>query len=593
MNSQDPVAVIKTRLNVEQVVGGYVQLKRAGRSLKGLCPFHQEKTPSFVVSPERQLAYCFGCNKGGDLFSFIQEIEGVDFKGAIEILAEKAGIDLSHYKGVSPEKSKATKDIKERLYGINEIAARFYRDLLISSKEGKKVLDYLEGRGFTAETIEAFQLGVSPDSFQATFEHLVQKNCSKKDLLEMGLLISKDTSLEKTYDRFRRRLMFPIWDGKGKVVGFGGRALKQGDEPKYLNSPESPIYHKGAVLYGFHKAKQAIREKDMVVVVEGYMDVMASHQAGVAHVVASSGTALTEAQLKLIKRFTKNIVFAFDTDQAGKDALKRAIDLGQKHEFNMKVIQVPQGKDPDECIKEDPNLWLEAIDEAPYYLDYYLQESESLFDITSMEGKGFASTFFLSFLKSATSIERDHYIKQLAFVLRSDPTFVFDAFNALKADPYSGTRLTKPKQAPSSRFEPSGEDYYLGLLLRFPESIDQEAFSNLEIIFEGREKAVYSGLSSQYNNGACVDVQVIFDQLNEEEVKYWEMVMLYVETKNSHLAKELIGDEILRVKVQFLKNVQKKQSEDLMYQIRLAQEANDAEQERKLFQDYSRLYGSN
>ena len=587
MSPGDPVADIKARLNIEDVVAAYVQLKRAGRSLKACCPFHSEKTPSFVVSPERQLAYCFGCNKGGDMFTFIQEIEGVDFKGAIDILADKAGIDLAQYQmSMTP---RVSKDHKEELFEVNEEANKFYQDLLLSSKEGKKALKYLEDRGFTAETIQEFQLGLSPDSFEDTYQHLVQKKCSKKDLLELGLLISKDTAGGKVYDRFRLRLMFPIWNAKGKVVGFGGRALKKGEEPKYLNSPESVIYHKSDVLYGFDKAKKAIREKDLAIVVEGYMDVMASHQAGIKNVVASSGTALTEAQIKLLKRFTKNVTFAFDTDAAGQEALKRAIELGQYQGLNMRVIQVPEGKDPDECIKQDPGLWETAVQEAPFYLDYYLAELESKFDCSVLEGKRGAGRSFLPLLKKASSLERDHFIKKLALLLKTDPSFIYDEFNDLKKDPYAVTRSHGDVKLQTTPVKFSNEEYFVGLLLAFSKQITKEVLTISGKVLSKSLKTVYKQIESQYNTGACVDVHGILSNLQEEEKKHWEVIVLYAEAKNGDLSEEMITREMMEVGAQLLKSHQKGQAEELMHKIRQAREAKDRETENKLFQEYSRF----
>ncbi len=585
----DVVADIKNRLTIEQVVAPYVQLKRAGRSLKACCPFHQEKTPSFVVSPERQLAYCFGCNKGGDMFTFIQEIEGVDFKGAIEILADRAGLEMSEYKMAAPV-SQETKDHKQVLYGINDETSKFYQDLLRSSKEGKKSLQYLENRGFTAATIQEFQVGLSPDSFEATYEHLVQKKCSKKDLLELGLVVAKDTGGGRVYDRFRLRLMFPIWDAKGRVVGFGGRALKKGEQPKYLNSPESPIYHKSDVLYGFDKAKKAIREQDLAVVVEGYMDVMASHQAGIRNVVASSGTALTEAQIKLIKRFTHNVAFAFDTDSAGQDALKRAVELGQHFGLNMRVIQVPEGKDPDECIKQDPALWEKAVAAAPFYLDYYLELAGKQHDCSTLEGKQKALKEFLPLLKKAGSMERDHFIKQLGFLLKTDPKFVYDEYNSLKKDPYAYERSHKDVKAAQITGKVSDPDYFLGLLLRFPEQVSKEVLTVSEKMFEEPLKTVYKSVLSQYNAEACVDVHVIFANLQEEEQQKWEVVMLYAENKNSDLSEEMLTKEMIAVGERLVQSSHKNQAKELMEQIREAQKSNDVETEAKLFQEYSALF---
>lgn len=582
----DIVADIKNRLTIEDVVAPYVQLKRVGRSLKACCPFHQEKTPSFIVSTERQLAFCFGCNKGGDMFSFIQEIEGVDFKGAVEILAEKAGLDLELYKKTPIFAAKASKDHREILYDINAETAKFFTGLLWSSKDGKKALQYLENRGFSANTIQDFQVGLSPDSFEDTRDHLVQKKCSINDLLELGLVIAKDTGGDKVYDRFRLRLMFPIWDANGRVVGFGGRALKTGEQPKYLNSPESPIYHKGGVLYGFDKAKKTIREQDLAIIVEGYMDVMASYQAGVRNVVASSGTALTEAQIKLIKRFTSNVIFSFDTDSAGQEALRRAVQLGQHYNLNMRVIRVPEGKDPDECIKKDVKLWEEAIKSAPFYLDYYLKRVGELHDCSTLEGKQKALREFLPFLKGAGAMERDHFIKQLGFLLNTEPEFVYDEFNALKKDPYVFER--EFKLLDSSNI--SETDYFLGLLLRFPGQITKDVLTISENIFENSLKTVYKSILNNYNAEACVDVSTILSELEEEERKKWEVNMLYAERKNSDLSDEMIGKEMVATVRRVQENHQKKLSVQLMHRIKEAQKAKDTETEARLFQEYSKLF---
>jgi DNA primase len=584
----DIVADIKNRLNIEQVVTPYVQLKRVGRSLKACCPFHQEKTPSFVVSPERQLAYCFGCNKGGDMFTFIQEIEGVDFKGSIEFLADKAGLDMADYEMAAPV-SKEVKDHKQTLYEVNGETSKFYQDLLRSTKEGKKSLQYLENRGFTAGTIEEFQVGLSPDSFDATLNHLVQKNCSQADLLELGLVIAKDTGGGRVYDRFRLRLMFPIWDSKGRVVGFGGRALKKGEQPKYLNSPESPIYHKSDVVYGFDKAKKSIRELDLAVVVEGYMDVMASHQVGIRNVVASSGTALTEAQVKLIKRFTSNVAFAFDTDSAGQDALRRAVELGQQLEINMRVIEVPEGKDPDECIKQDPKLWEDAVKNAPSYLEFYLNQIKEKHDVTSLDGKKQALSGFLPLLRKAGAMERDYFIKQLGFLLKTEPKFVYDEYNSLKKDPYAYER-THQKATEIKAHEVSEEEYFVGLLLRFPEQVTKEVLTVSENIFGKYLKAVYKSVLNQYNAEACVDVSVVLGELTEEEKKKWELIMLHAERKNSDLSDEMISEEMVATQERVQRNHKKSLSIELMHQIKEAQKANDTETEAKLFQEYSSLF---
>ncbi|MDP2624772.1 MAG: DNA primase, partial [Candidatus Peregrinibacteria bacterium] len=557
------------------------------------CPFHNEKTPSFVVSPERQLAYCFGCNKGGDMFTFVQEIEGVDFKGALEILADKAGLDMSKYK-TAVSAPRFSKDDKDVFFSLNKEVAAFYTDQLLSTKDGAKVLQYLDNRGFNAETIRAFGLGLAPDSFDKTYEHLVQKNCTKDDLLSLGLVMSKDTDARNIYDRFRLRLMFPIHDGQGRMVGFGGRAIKKGDEPKYMNSPESPIYHKGQVLYGFNWAKASIREEDLAVVVEGYMDVIASHQAGVKYVVASSGTALTVDQIKLIKRLTKNVAFAFDTDRAGEEALLRAVQLGQIEGLMMSVIRVPEGKDPDECIKQDPELWKQAIIDAPNYLDYYLHLAAERFKGNSIEGKRDACAYFLPLLKNASSLERDHFIKQLAFVLKTEPSFIYDEFNQIKKSQYGDSRSSRSTKKIATQLANgySNADYFLGLLLRFHEQIREGLLMIPENIFDDRVKDVYKLVCDQYNDRAFIDVVQLLNDLDEDLRRHCEVLMLFAEKRNGELSEEVIGEEMQIVAQSLIRSDRDQEVKELMHQIRLAQEEKNVELERELFQKYSRLFQS-
>lgn len=589
----DIVLDIKSRLNIEDVVSRYVQLKRTGRSLKACCPFHAEKTPSFVVSPERQLAYCFGCHKGGDVFAFIQEIEGIDFKGAIDLLADIAGIDRAAYQEHFSAAPKVSKDHKVELYSVNNSTRDFYTHFLWTTKEGKEVLNYLEKRAITAQTIRDFEIGLSPDSFEATSAELFQKKHSKQDLLELGLLISKDTNGEKTHDRFRGRLMFPIWDNQGRVVGFGGRALKPDDEPKYLNSPESVIYHKGDTIYGYHKAKAAIRKEDFVIVVEGYMDLIASHQAGIINVVASSGTAFTPEQFKVLTRLTKNVALSFDTDRAGEEALMRAVLLGQTFNLNMRVIRVPDGKDPDECIKKDPELWKEAIRTAPNYLDYYLKEAGKRFSIQDIEGKKQACAFFLPLLKRASSLEQDHFIRELGFLLQTDPNFIYDEFNRVKK--------TSSYERETSKTKPSGisqkaaftqAEYLLGLLLRFPDKTTPEAVSLPDEVFDERTKKIYKRVADLYNSGTFNDAVSVLEALDEEEKSYFEAVMIFAEMRNAELSDDLLVEEIRKAVKQTLLARKENEAVRLMHEIRVAQAEKSVDRERELFQKYSRLYQS-
>ena len=525
------------------------------------------------------------------MFAFIQEIEGVDFKGAIDLLADIAGIDRAAYQQSFSATPKVSKDHKVELYATNNSTRDFYTHFLWTTKEGKEVLNYLEKRAITAQTIRDFEIGLAPDSFEATSAELFQKKHSKKDLLELGLLISKDTNGEKVHDRFRGRLMFPIWDNQGRVVGFGGRALKPDDEPKYLNSPESVIYHKGDTIYGYHKAKAAIRKEDLVIIVEGYMDLIASHQAGITNVVASSGTAFTPEQFKVLTRLTKNVALSFDTDRAGEEALLRAVLLGQTFNLNMRVIRVPDGKDPDECIKKDPELWKEAIRTAPNYLDYYLKEAGKRFPIQVIEGKKQACAFFLPLLKHASSLEQDHFIRELGFLLQTDPNFIYDEFNRVKKTPSYERETSKTKPSGiSSKAAFTQAEYLLGLMLRFPDKVTPEAVSLPEEVFDERTKKIYKRVADLYNSGTFNDAVSVLEALDEEEKSYFEAVMIFAEMRNAELSDDLLSEEIRKAVKQTLLARKENEAVRLMHEIRVAQTEKSVDRERELFQKYSRLY---
>ena len=590
----DPVAEIKAKLSIEELVSRYVSLKRTGRTLKGLCPFHPEKTPSFVVSTDRQTAYCFGCHKGGDVFAFVQEIEGMNFKEALVFLADRAGVSLESHAAFS-KSSGPSKDVRERFFEINRETAAFYAQALFSSAEGQKALHYLEQRGILPQTLQDFKVGFAPDSYEATQHHLFQKNYSKADLLELGLVVSKDTSGDHTIDRFRCHIMFPIFDLQGRIIGFGGRTLKSDDPAKYMNSPDSPLYHKSQVLYGLDRAKGAIRQHDAAIIVEGYMDLLASHQIGVTHVVASSGTALTSDQLRLLKRFTSHVSFAFDTDGAGEEALHRAIELGQSLDLTMKVVRPPEGKDPDECIRRDPELWKKAVEDGPYYLDDLLQQLGARPHLDSALGKREACLFFFPFLSHASSLERDHYFHRMALLLKADPRFLYEEFKQFQKNRTSFKReLVSPSesQGKNSVHVFSRQEYFVGLLLRFCEHVDATVLEVPGDAFEGTLKKVYNTILSQYNSSACFDSAALFRDLDEDEIRTCEVLMIFAESRNADLSQDRILSEMQQAADQIHRRYRESMAEQLMHQIRLAREAKDADLEQTLFQEYSRFFHS-
>ncbi len=376
----EPKEEIRLKLDLAEVIGDYVQLKPAGSgAFKGLCPFHAERTPSFHVSRERQIWKCFGCDKGGDVFAFVMEMEGLSFPETMRMLAKKAGVVLPEYKPMQQQS-----DNKQTLKAINEAAANYYSLCLREYPNGEAVRAYVASRNIEPELREKFRLGASPSDWDVLSLHLTKLGYSEALIIESGLAVRRKTG-SGIVDRFRERLMIPLCDANGDVVGFTARALPhaQGDQAKYINSPETPIYHKGGMLYGLHLAKTAIRHRGEVIIVEGNLDVIASHKAGVANVVGSSGTALTETQLRTLARYTKRLVFCLDDDNAGFAAAKRVVELAlnlqaadQALQFDVRCLVIPPGagKDPDEIVTRDPAEWVKIADNSQPVIEYYFQK---------------------------------------------------------------------------------------------------------------------------------------------------------------------------------------------------------------------------
>ena len=320
------VEEVKNRIDIVEFISGYIPLKKAGHNYKGLCPFHAEKTPSFVVFPDTQTWHCFGaCGTGGDVFRFFMQAEGTDFSEALRELAQRAGVSL----GPPTPRSEAADKQREKLLDIQAAAAQYFHHQLRQSKEGAQVREYVADRGINTETVERFQLGYALNKWEGLKSHLTGRGYTEADLVEAGLLVKKEET-GSSYDRFRKRLIIPIRDSQGRVIAFGARALDPNDVPKYLNSPQTPLFDKSSTLFGLDLAKRAIRNSDQAVIVEGYMDVLSAHQRGHANVVAGMGTALTEAQLTLLKHLTKNFVLALDADTAGDAATLRGINLARE-----------------------------------------------------------------------------------------------------------------------------------------------------------------------------------------------------------------------------------------------------------------------
>ncbi|MBI5230279.1 MAG: DNA primase [Candidatus Magasanikbacteria bacterium] len=408
---------IKSRLDIVSIISEYVQLKPAGVNSKGRCPFHNEKTPSFMVNRERQFWHCFGCNTGGDVFEFLMKIENLEFVEALKILADKTGVKLE-----DNERIETNKNEKNRLLDIVRLAAKFYHKVLLDSPQSVAARAYvLEERALTLHTLDEWQIGYIPENWDTLTQFLLKKGFGINDMVHAGLVLQKQGG--GWYDRFRGRIMFPLSDAQGNVVGFTGRLLKDdptGQQGKYVNSPQTPLYDKSKLLYGLHYAKRAIKEKGFVVVVEGQMDVIACHEYGMCNVVASSGTALTHEQVRLLKRFTSHIYLAFDADAAGQLAARRGIDIALAEGMVVRIITIPQqiAKDPDECIRKAPDAWSRAVETARHLMEYYFDIFTLGVDLNDAQARtNTAKQLIGEIIKLPDPIDREYWLDKLAHLL--------------------------------------------------------------------------------------------------------------------------------------------------------------------------------
>lgn len=459
----DQLEEIKSKIDIVDLVGSYITLKKAGANYKANCPFHNEKSASFMVSGEKQIWHCFGCGEGGDAIGFTMKMEGLDFMSALKHLAEKTGTVLKDFKFDAS-------DSKQVFFQINEIAARFYNHILLKEKAGAAALDYLKKRGLGQATIEKFSLGFAPDSMDLTKRFLIKKGYNITDILATGVVSKSDRG--STYDRFRERITIPINNVSGRTVGFSARILKDiKTVAKYVNTPENAVYHKGSILFGLDKAKSAIRAQDKVVLVEGNMDVITSHQVGVENVVASCGTAFTPEQAKLVKRFTNNLALCFDADSAGQQAQVRAIDIALSEELDVSIVQLKAGKDPDECIRAGVELWQQSIKDTIPVMDYYFGQATEGIDLSSLAGqrKAFA-TFLPQIAKLKDSISQSFWVEKLAQKIKKEPDLIWKELKKFK-QPRAKVAPEKAKSTvPVTTINQKIEEVVLGLVLAFAET---------------------------------------------------------------------------------------------------------------------------
>lgn len=549
MNTQ--TEEIKSKLDIIDLISEYIQLKQAGANWRANCPFHNEKTPSFMVSREKQIWHCFGCNEGGDIISFVQKIENIEFPEALRILAEKAGVKLIKSDPLITSQ-------KSVILDINKLAADFFHKALLASNEAEIARSYLHKRNINPNTIETFYLGYAPDSWDMLLQLLKRRGFKDNDILLSGLIVRNDKG--RYYDRFRQRLMFPIADHNGNTVGFTGRILdesKANQGGKYVNSPQTMIYNKSQLIYALDKAKAEIKNKDLAVVVEGNMDAIASHQAGIKNVIASSGTAFTLEQLKLIKRYTNNLAFAFDADLAGQNAADRGIDAALSLGLNIKIIQLPETinnikiKDPDDCIKQGIDYWEKAIEDSISIMDYYFNKYLINYNPDDAHAKGQIAAKLLSQInRFPDKIEQDHWLKKLAEKLDVFEITLRDSLQKISGKKsFASSKIVFENHSTKSREEQLAEQC-LAIIFKYPENIDYLInHLDVEMLPGFQPQDIYKQLIIYYNNNNTFNYSEFEKTLlssNENLVNYLSTLLLLADKEflnfdNNDIKKELIN----------------------------------------------------
>ncbi|NQV13037.1 MAG: DNA primase [Parcubacteria group bacterium] len=492
-----PSEDIKDRLDIAELIQEYIPLKKVGGNFKACCPFHNEKTPSFMVSADKQIWHCFGCSKGGDIFAFVMEMEGLEFVDALKMLARKAGVQLRA--PANPEQQSK----RSKLLEILELTTEFFHQSLLKSKAGQAARDYLTKRKVSTESIQSFRLGFSPELWDALSNFLHKKGFQDQDILDAGLIIKRENK-SGFYDRFRNRLMFPIADGQGNIIGFGGRIMPSSQEKemaKYINSPQTSVYDKSRVLYGLDKAKGEMRRLDYAVIVEGYTDVITSHQAGVKNVVSSSGTALTLGQINLIKRYTNNIILAFDMDLAGNEAAKRGIDIALAQGLNVKVAVMPEGMDPDDYIKKDVKLWQKTLKEAKAIMEFYFETTFQGLDPNKVEDKKKATAVLIPVIANiADEVEKAHYIQKLAQRLSVAEEILYDYLQKIRSPlPHQSNQPESSIPATEKSENELFSTQLLSFVFNFPACLEKVTTAIDTKYIHPSLQEVYEGLKKYYN----------------------------------------------------------------------------------------------
>ncbi|MEI7451988.1 MAG: DNA primase [Candidatus Falkowbacteria bacterium] len=585
---------IKSKLDIVDVLGEYISLKAAGSNFRSNCPFHQEKSPSFMVSPDKQIWHCFGCGKGGDIFSFIMEMEGLSFGEAMRQLAPKAGVILQ-------KENTEFNSQKGRLQDVMEVAAEFYQREMFKNEAIK---NYLKSRGLSEETVRTWRIGYSPNSWDDLLLYLRSKKYSNEEIFMAGLSIKKEGSASY-YNRFRDRVMFPISDAAGNIIAFTARvnpatsSVEAEKLGKYINSPQTNIYDKGRVFFALDKAKMAIKNADLAIIVEGQMDAITCHQFGYKNVIASSGTALTAEQVKLIKRYTHNIALAFDADPAGQMAADRGIKEAMAADLNIEVIMIPGGKDPDECLKNNPADWEKAVENAKPMMEYYFTKAIAGIDLSKIENKRATSKKILTMIaKFSSKLEIDHWLKRLAEMIDIDEGVLRETLrevlrSEVKIEPQRKAPVAVKPSLNSDLWEEKLSLSLLALALKFPEFMEYiVANIDLEQVFGLTVREFYKNMIMYYNDNKNLNYDNLKTYLENQEVSHVSLlnkIVLLADKDFSDLADNQAKNEIIKIIIALKQFFFKQQMHETEKRIAAAEQNKDLAQIPALLSDLKLL----
>lgn len=574
---------IKNRLDIVEVIGGYLRLQKAGINYRAVCPFHSEKKPSFFVSPARQSWRCFGCNVGGSVFDFVMQIEGIEFGDALRMLAQKAGVEL---KTERPEQA-VWRTEKKSLYEICELSCKFFEKQLEESQVGLEALKYLLKRGVTQESVKKWRLGYAPNTWQGLTDFLIKRGYKKEEIERAGMGI-RGADGRSFYDRFRGRITFPVFDLHSQAIGFGARIFEnplrvsqknEEEIAKYMNTPQTALYDKGRIVYGLDKARLDIRKKNFCILVEGYMDAIMSHQAGFENTVASSGTALTVYQLKILKRYSDNLSTAFDMDIAGDAATRRGTDLAQAEGFNIKVITMEEGKDPADIVLNNPGDWEGCVSRARSILDFYFENAFSRFDKKAPEGKKEIAKILLPvFKRIPNKIEQTHWIQKLARGLGSreedietELKKVSKTESGISGSSTSGLEPLIPKKTRKELLE----ERAISLILQKPQGADLA--DNYSPYFSSKMRTILIGLKK--------NPAVNFQEALPEHADFLDYLAFGAEIEKAEKPEEELQICLNEMEELEIKN----RLDQISNEIKMAEGEKDSNRVQELIQEFNQL----